>query len=46
MTSLKDLSVHYVAVSRLRGQQLKEPSRLDMWCMDGSLDYLNNIVSF
>jgi hypothetical protein len=46
MTSLKDLAVHYVAVSRLRGQQLKEPSRLDMWCMDGSLDYLKTIVSF
>jgi galactokinase/mevalonate kinase-like predicted kinase len=46
MTSLNELAVHYVAVSRLRGQQLKEPSRLDMWCMDGSLDYLTNIVSF
>jgi hypothetical protein len=46
MSSLKDLPVHYVAVSRLRGQQLKEPSCLDMWCMDGSLDYLKNMVSF
>ena len=46
MSSMQDLSVHYIAVSRFRGQQLKEPSCLDMWCMDGSLDYLKNIVSF
>ncbi len=46
MSSLKDLEVNYVAVSRFRGQQLKEPSRVDMWCMDGSFDYLKKIASF
>jgi UDP-N-acetylglucosamine pyrophosphorylase len=46
MSSLKDLEVNFVAVSRFRGQQLKEPSRIDMWCMDGSFDYLKKIASF
>ncbi len=46
MTGLKDLKAAYVAVSRHRGMQLKEPSLLDMWANDGSFDYVKNKVSF
>jgi UDP-N-acetylglucosamine pyrophosphorylase len=42
MTSEKDLKVDYVAVSRYRGQQLKEPSQLDIWLNDGSFDYVKD----
>ena len=45
MTALKDLKTGYVAVSRYRGQQLKEPSMLDIWANDGSFDYLKSKVS-
>ncbi|HDH53690.1 MAG TPA: UTP--glucose-1-phosphate uridylyltransferase, partial [Nitrospirae bacterium] len=45
MTALKDLKAGYVAVSRYRGQQLKEPSMLDIWANDGSFDYLKSKVS-
>jgi UDP-N-acetylglucosamine pyrophosphorylase len=46
MTGLMDLNVSYVAVSRYRGLQLKEPSLLDMWANDGSFDYVKNKCSF
>lgn len=46
MTSLKDLKVSYVAVSRYRGQQLKEPSQLDRWLRDGSFDYVKSKAIF
>lgn len=46
MTGLEDLSVSYIEVSRYRGQQLKEPSKLDRWMNDGSFEYLMNIASF
>jgi len=46
MTSLKDLDVGYVSVSRYRAQQLKEPSQLYQWMMDGSLEYLMERASF
>ncbi len=46
MTTLKDLRVNYVAVSRYRGQQLKEPSQLDRWLRDGSFEYLKKITDF
>ncbi len=46
MTGLDDLTSGYAAVSRYRGQQLKEPSRLNIWMMDGSFDYLKKITSF
>ena len=36
MTSLSDLTCRYVAVPRVRGQQLKEPAQLDAWLRDGS----------
>jgi hypothetical protein len=46
MTSLKDLNVRYVSVSRHRGQQLKEPSMLDIWANDGSFDFLKKACIF
>jgi UDP-N-acetylglucosamine pyrophosphorylase/galactokinase/mevalonate kinase-like predicted kinase len=46
MTGLKDMKVSYVAVSRYRGQQLKEPSLLDMWANDGSFEYLKSKCAF
>ena len=46
MTRLHDLTVSYVSVSRYRGMQLKEPSLLDRWANDGSLDYVKNKCTF
>ncbi|MFQ5900120.1 MAG: UTP--glucose-1-phosphate uridylyltransferase [Thermodesulfobacteriota bacterium] len=46
MTGLKDLRVNYVAVSRYRGQQLKEPSQMDIWLTDGSFEYVKGKMSF
>ena len=40
MTGLKDLKAGYISVSRYRGLQLKEPSLLDTWANDGSLEYV------
>ncbi len=46
MTGLEDLTVNYFSVSRYRGQQLKEPSQLDMWVNDGSLEYVRSKAIF
>ncbi len=46
MTGLKDLKASYVSVSRYRGQQLKEPSQLDRWLMDGSFEYVKKKTFF
>ncbi len=36
LTALPQLDCRYVAVPRVRGQQLKEPAQLDPWLRDGS----------
>lgn len=46
MTGLKDLKTGYFAVPRFRGQQLKEPSQLDILVTDGSFDYIEGIALF
>jgi UDP-N-acetylglucosamine pyrophosphorylase len=46
MTVLDNLPISYVAVSRYRGQQLKEPSHRDMWFQDGSYDNILKKTSF
>jgi len=46
VTCIKDLKVSYVSVSRYRGQQLKEPSQLDRWLIDGSFDYVKDKTCF
>jgi hypothetical protein len=46
MTSLTDASVRYLAVSRLRGQQLKEQAQLDGWLRDGSAAHIESLCAF
>ena len=46
MSGLKELKTGFMSVSRYRGMQLKEPSLLDMWAKDGSLDYLKSKCAF
>ena len=43
MTALPDLDCRFVAVPRIRGQQLKEPAQLDGWLRDGSAAYLESL---
>ena len=43
MTALPDLECRYVAVPRLRGQQLKEVAQLDAWLRDGSAAALERL---
>jgi hypothetical protein len=46
MSTLDDLSVGYALVSRMRGQQLKDPAQFNRWLIDGSMDYVKSIVCF
>ena len=46
MTSIPELKCKYVAVSRMRGQQLKEVDQLDGWLRDGSATYLESICDW
>jgi len=46
MTALSQMSCDYVLVSRMRGQQLKEPAQLDGWLRDGSADYVASLCDF
>ena len=43
MTALPELDCRFVAVPRIRGQQLKEPAQLDGWLRDGSAAYLESL---
>jgi len=43
MTALPELDCRFVAVPRVRGQQLKEPAQLDGWLRDGSAAYLESL---
>jgi hypothetical protein len=43
MTALPELDCRFVAVTRNRGQQLKEPAQLDGWLRDGSAAYLESL---
>jgi hypothetical protein len=40
MTALAELDCRFLVVSRLRGQQLKDPAQLDGWLRDGSAEYV------
>jgi len=40
MSGLPDVACGYIAVDRMRGQQLKSPDELDPWANDGSKDYV------
>jgi hypothetical protein len=46
MTVLSELESAFVAVPRLRGQQLKEVAQLDGWLRDGSAAYLETLCEW
>jgi hypothetical protein len=46
MTTLPELRCSYVAVSRKRGQQLKEPAQMDGWLRDGSAEFVHSICAW
>jgi UTP--glucose-1-phosphate uridylyltransferase len=46
MTALPELNCGFVAVPRMRGQQLKEPSQLDPWLRDGSAAYAESLCAW
>jgi hypothetical protein len=46
MTTLPELNCGFVAVPRLRGQQLKEVAQLDGWLRDGSAAYLETLCEW
>jgi len=46
LTSLPDLPCVFLAVGRLRGQQLKDAAQLDGWVTDGSRDHVESLCTF
>jgi acetylornithine deacetylase/succinyl-diaminopimelate desuccinylase-like protein len=46
MSQLPSIETRYLAVPRLRGQQLKEPAQLDGWLRDGSATYLESLCEW
>ena len=46
MTALPELDCRFIAVSRMRGQQLKEVSQLDGWLRDGSAAYIESLCEW
>jgi UDP-N-acetylglucosamine pyrophosphorylase len=46
MSALSDLKCGYIAVPRLRGQQLKDTVQLDAWVNDGSKGYIESLCTF
>jgi hypothetical protein len=46
MTTLPELDCGFVAVPRVRGQQLKEPAQLDAWLRDGSAAHTESLCKW
>ena len=46
MTAVHELDCRFVAVSRRRGQQLKEVAQLDGWLRDGSAAYIESLCDW
>ncbi len=46
MTALPEVRSSFMAVPRLRGQQLKDPAQLDGWLRDGSAAYVESLCKF
>ena len=46
MTSLPHLECRFIAVSRLRGQNLKDQAQLDGWLRDGSAAYVESLCDW
>lgn len=46
MTTLPELQCRFFAVSRMRGQQLKDQAQLDGWLRDGSAAWVESLCDF
>lgn len=46
MTAVNGVDCGFVAVPRVRGQQLKDPAQLDGWLRDGSADHVRALCTF
>jgi hypothetical protein len=46
MTAVSGADCGFVAVPRVRGQQLKDPAQLDGWLRDGSADHVVSLCAF
>lgn len=46
MSSLPEVDTRFIAVPRLRGQQLKDQSQLDGWLRDGSAAYVESLCAW
>jgi hypothetical protein len=46
MTNLTEVETRYVAVPRLRGQQLKDQAQLDGWLRDGSAQWVDRLCAW
>jgi hypothetical protein len=46
MTALPEIVSKFIAVPRLRGQQLKDQAQLDGWLRDGSADYVKSLCDW
>ncbi len=46
LSMLPELNCGYIHVSRMRGQQLKDPAQLDGWLRDGSAAYIESICEW
>jgi hypothetical protein len=46
MSGILELNTHFVAVPRLRGQQLKDQAQLDGWLRDGSAAYVESLCEW
>jgi len=46
MTALSEWKCGYVAVPRLRGQQLKDQAQLDGWLRDGSAAHIESLCTW
>jgi len=46
MTALPDLPCGFIAVPRMRGQNLKDQAQLDGWLRDGSATYVENLCEW
>jgi hypothetical protein len=46
MTALPELNCRFIAVPRVRGQQLKEPAQMDAWLRDGSAAFTESLCAW
>src|SRR5213082_3116540 len=46
MSALQDTNSRFIAVPRLRGQQLKDQAQLDGWLRDGSAAYIEALCDW